>query len=206
MLADGLVTMYGIDRDAENPDGRFDEPQLDKVFEELAGASFGGGLYRVHMPSLANAWTDRIEEYFPELRDRLICFGYDWMGRQFCMDRERRDGRNFQVLLLDASTGEALEIPATMASLHIDELVQNGDRALALDYYADWREESGDDDFLPPDECVGYSVPLFLGGEDDVANLSRVNMEAYWAVLTQLRQGALELEPGTTIHDLELDW
>ena len=205
MLADGLATMYGIDRQPVPPDGRFSEPQLDKVFDELSGASFGGGLYRVHTPSMANAWTERVEEFFPELRDRFLCFGYDWLGRQFAMDRSRQNGRHYQVLLLDPSTGEALEIPATLDSLHIDELVQNGDVALALDFYADWREASGDDDFLPLEECVGYDVPLFLEGEDEVSNLSRIDMDVYWWVTAQLRHGTIELPAGGTVHDVPLD-
>ena len=205
MLADGLTMMYGLDRPPMKVDDDLGEPQLRPLFEELAAASFGGGLYRVHTPDLARLWTEKVEECFPEFADRVVCFACDWLGRQFALDRERRDGRRYLVTLLEPGTGDALEIPATIATLHTDELVQNGDAALALDFYADWREASGDDDYLELYECVGYGVPLFLGGADEVSNLGRIDMYAYWSVAAQLRHGESELPRGTTIHDVEFE-
>lgn len=206
MLADGIAMMYGLDRAPVPSAARFgDDTELDKVFAELGSASFGGGLYRVHAPELAPRWTRRVEEAFPQFRGRVVCFGSDWLGRQFAVDRHRRDGRHHLVLLLEPGTGEALEIPATVAALHTDELVHNGDAALAIDFYADWREATGDDAYLEPDECVGYDVPLFLGGDDDVSNLSRIDMDVYWAIIAQLRHGTLGLRPGATIRDVVRD-
>lgn len=202
MLADGLTMMYGLDRPAEPATTRYGDAQLDRVFAELAGASFGGGLYRVHVPEAAEEWTARAEEAFPELVDRMFVFGCDWLGRQFAADAQRARNRQPLVLLLDPATGDALEIPVTIADLHTDELVQYGDNALALEFYADWREASGDDDFLGPEDCVGYDVPLFLGGDDEVSNLSRIHMGAYWEVTTELRLGDLKLPPGGTLWDL----
>lgn len=203
MLADGLAMMYGLDRPPVPTSSPCGERQLDPVFGELAGASFGGGLYRVHTLDAAYDFTEQAEALFPELEGRLACFGYDWLGRQFALDRQRRQGKKHLVLLLDPATAEALEIPATVASLHTEELVHNAEAALALDFYADWREATGDDDFLEPHECVAYDVPLFLGGEDDVTQLGRIDMAAYWSVATGLRQGTLRLRRGTTIHDLD---
>ena len=202
MLADGLTMMYGLDRPPVPVSGRCGEPQLDRLFAELSAASFGGGLYRVHTPETAPAATDMVEELFPDFHGRVACFGADWLGRQFALDRDRRQGRSHLVVLFEPGTGDALEIPATVASLHTDELVHHGDAALALDFYADWRESTGDDDYLDLHECVGYDVPLFLGGEDDVSNLSRIDMDVYWTVTTQLRQGTARLRPGTRIRDV----
>ncbi|WP_434798222.1 T6SS immunity protein Tdi1 domain-containing protein [Terrisporobacter vanillatitrophus] len=33
---------------------------------------------------------------------------------------------------------------------------------------------------------MGYKVPLFLGGEDDISNLEEIDMEVYWSVTGQL--------------------
>lgn len=205
MLGDGLTMMYGLDQPPMKVDDDLGEPQLRPLFDELAAASFGGGLYRVHTPDLARLWTEKVGELFPEFTNRVVCFACDWLGRQFALDRQRRDGRRYLVTLLDPATGDAFEIPATIATFHTDELVQNGDAALALGFYADWREASGDDDFLELYECVGFGVPLFLGGPDTVSNLARIGMDVYWTIAAQLRHGELELPPGTTIHDVELD-
>lgn len=202
MLADGLAMMYGLDRPPVPATTRYGEAHLDRVFAELSAASFGGGLYRVHTPEGAEEWTSRAEEMFPELTDRMLVFGYDWLGRQFAADAHRMEGDHYQVLILDAGTAEALEVPTTVADLHVDELVQYGDAALAVDFYADWRESSRDEDFLAEGECVGYRIPLFLDGDDEVSNLARIDMEMYWTILTQLRHGGRELPPGATIQDV----
>ncbi|MDP9389040.1 MAG: DUF1851 domain-containing protein [Actinomycetota bacterium] len=205
MLGDGIATIYGLDRAPVPAAGGFGDRQLDRLFAELSGASFGGGLYRVHTPELARLWTHKAEQCFPEYRGRVVCFGYDWLGRQFALDREPRDGARHVVLLLEPGTGDVLEIPATVASLHTEELVQYGDAALALSFYADWREATRDEEYLQQDECVGYDVPLFLGGEDEVANLSRIDMDVYWTITAQLRHGTLRLPPGTTVRDVSRD-
>lgn len=202
MLADGLIMMYGLDRPPVPATTRLGVVQLDRLFAELAEASFGGGLYRVHAPDQAEEWTSRAGELFPELAERMFVFGCDWLGRQFAADAERMEGRHHLVLLLDPGTAEALEVPATVESLHTDELVQYGEAALAVGFYADWREATGDEEYLGGDECVGYDVPLFLGGEDEVSNLSRIDMDLYWTLVTRLRRGALRLPPGGTIRDV----
>ena len=202
VLADGLSMMFGMDRAPRPAVADFGDTQLDRLFTELSAASFGGGLYRVHTPALARTWTEKAEEFFPELGGRVVCFGCDWLGRQFALDRSRRQGGNHLVLLLDPGTADALEVPVTIATLHTDELVNNPDAALALTFYADWREATGDEAYLRAGECVGYEVPLFLDGEDEVSNLARIDMDVYWTITAQLRHGALRLRPGTAISDL----
>ena len=199
MLADGITMMYGLDHAPVPATATSGDKDLDRLFAELSAASFGGGLYRVHTPELALEWTEKVEELFPAFRDRVMCFGYDWLGRQFALDSRRHDGSHHLTLLFEPGTGEALEIPASIEDLHTEELVQHGDAALALDFYADWREATGDDDTLDLDECVGYDVPLFLDGPDEVENLVRIDMDAYWAVLTELHQGTRKLRRGSTI-------
>lgn len=205
MLADGITMMYGLDHAPVPATATSGDKDLDRLFAELSAASFGGGLYRVHTPELALEWTEKVEELFPAFRDRVMCFGYDWLGRQFALDSRRHDGSHHLTLLFEPGTGEALEIPASIEDLHTEELVQHGDAALALDFYADWREASGDDAYLGMGECVGYDIPLFLGGEDEVSNLSRIDMDVYWTLTAQLLHGTLQLPPGSTIRDVRQD-
>jgi hypothetical protein len=37
-------------------------------------------------------------------------------------------------------------------------------------------------------ECIGYRVPLFLGGSDTVENLEKVDLDVYWHLHGQLIQ------------------
>ncbi|WP_419465904.1 T6SS immunity protein Tdi1 domain-containing protein [Bacillus spongiae] len=39
---------------------------------------------------------------------------------------------------------------------------------------------------LQPDECIGYKVLLFLGGEDTEFNLEKREMVVYWNLCSQI--------------------
>ncbi|GAA1225930.1 hypothetical protein GCM10009676_04740 [Prauserella halophila] len=56
---------------------------------EFAGATFGGGLYRVHDDASGVRVLKLISEAFPEYVARVCPFGYDWLGRQFAVDSGR---------------------------------------------------------------------------------------------------------------------
>lgn len=57
---------------------------------EFAGATFGGGVYRVHDASSGAHALKMISEAFPEFVERVAPFGYDWLGRQFAGSSQSR--------------------------------------------------------------------------------------------------------------------
>ena len=57
---------------------------------------------------------------------------------------------------------------------------------------------------LKADECVGYRVPLFLGGQDVVDNLEVSDLGVYWSLCAQLRQGTRDLPTGTSIGSVSV--
>ncbi len=154
----------------------------------LGGVSLAGGLYRVFAPPDVQSWTTAGHLGFPALPSTIV-FAADWLGRLFAADTERLDGSRMpMVVLLEPGTGEALELPVSVAGLHTSELVAAPEAALAASFYAAWRAASGDEVPLRLDECVGYRVPLFLGGSDEVGNLERTDMDVYWALFGQMRE------------------
>jgi hypothetical protein len=169
---------------------------------EFAGATFGGGLYRVHDDTSGAQALTLIAEAFPEYATRVCPFGYDWLGRQFAVDSGRAVGGQPQVLLLEPGTGEALEIPLPFAAFHNEELIEYADAALATGFFDSWSAVNSDFVRLRRDQCVGYRVPLFLGGQDVIENLEVSDLEVYWSICGQLRRGALSLPPGTSINEV----
>ncbi|WP_326565906.1 T6SS immunity protein Tdi1 domain-containing protein [Amycolatopsis rhabdoformis] len=167
---------------------------------EFAGATFGGGLYRVHDHASGAQASTLIAEAFPEYATRVCPFGYDWLGRQFAVDSGRTVAGQPQVLLLEPGTGEALEVPLSFAVFHDKELVEYAEAALATGFFDSWSGENGDSVPLRRDQCVGYRVPLFLGGQDVIENLEVSDLEVYWSICGQLRRRALNLPPGTVIN------
>ena len=172
---------------------------------EFAGVSFRGGLYRVHDARTGPQALTLVAEGFPAFAARVRPFGYDWLGRQFAIDFGRIVGGQPQVLLLEPGTGEALEIPASFASFHDEELTESADAALAEEFFEAWSAGARDSLPLGRDQCVGYRVPLFLGGQDAVENLELSDLAVYWSVCAQLRQGVQPLPPETVIEGVTFE-
>lgn len=164
------------------------DPRLVDLIAMLGGCVAHGGLYRVHKAGSIVARTKMVEEAMPSMRGRVLCFGGDWLGRQFALDNLRSDAGENLVIMLEPGTGEALEIPVTVGRFHDSELVDYADAALATQFYEQWRAASGDDAPIDDRTCVGYRVPLFLGGADTVDNLERSDIEVYWHLMGELRE------------------
>jgi hypothetical protein len=167
-------------------------PRLDVVgyaafAQKHAGASFGGGLYRVHDSVTGPQAFAFVSDAFPEFAERVCPFGYDWLGRQFAVDSGRIENGQPQVLVLEPGAGAALEIPVDFVAFHDEELVEQSDAALASGFFGAWSEANPDALPLLRSQCVGYKVPLFLGGNDTVDNLEVSDLDVYWTIFGQLR-------------------
>lgn len=156
--------------------------------ERYAGCSFEGGLYRVHDASTGPLGLRVLHDAFPGSRERATPFAYDWLGRQFAVDTARLEGAEPLILLLEPGTGQALEIPLTFARFH-EQLDGLREPALANGFFLEWAEANPAAVPLAPTQCVGYGVPLFLGGEDVVSNLEIIDFDVYWTLCGQLLQG-----------------
>ena len=200
MAADDL-TMFGRFLERFSPEGAvgcsgeellsFIEPLpvgLPDLLIRFAGASFGDGLYRLFEPREIEAWTDLAGQAFPALRDRLLCFGTNWLGYQFALDVSREEAGEPLTVMLDPAAGESVEIPATIVGFHEDVVLEYTDALLGRTMFERWLAEGNP---TPPQGwCAGYRVPLFSGGEDDVANLELTEGRAYWGLMAQLREHA----------------
>lgn len=173
---------------------------LEVFLQTFAGRSFNRGLYRVHTPQSMLQWNQLALKAFPELPKGIFCFGYDWLGRQFCLDPSRMESGEPLVVMLEPGTGDYFEIPTSFQQFHNEELVNHADAALANGFHADWLKASNQ---VPAhSQCVGYNHPLFLGGNDDIANLTLSDMRIYWDVMVQLICKTRDLPPGTPIGEI----
>jgi hypothetical protein len=154
--------------------------------KEFQGQTFNKGLYRIHKISDLDKWNSILFDTFPSYKNKIFCFSYDWLGRQFALDFTRLLEGEPMILMLEPGTGEALEIPSTFLSFHEEELVEYQDAALAVEFFNEWKKENTKP--LDHNNCVGYKVPLFLGGEDEISNLEVSDMEVYWGIIGQLKK------------------
>lgn len=173
-------------------------PGFADFMAQNAGCSFSGGLYRIHAAPDIPRWTAFALEAFPQLDRGIAVFASDWSGRQFALNASTTVAPEPQCLMLDAGFGEVLRIPCTLAQLHESELVGQQEAALARSGYERWRASGGDAPAIH--QCVGYRIPPFLGGADELANRELIDMEVYWSLHAQLLARIRSLPPRTQIR------
>lgn len=209
MVFERFLSSFHMVPSSQEPRAVWAEPRLLSVrgYRELAGrfagCSFENGLYRLHDADSAPRIAAVVDEAFPAFAGRACAFGYDWLGRQFAIDRDRLLDDQPLVLLMEPGTGEALEVPLTFEAFH-DELVDIQEAALARTFFTRWANLNPASLPVGQDQCAGYRVPLFLGGSDTVENLELIDLEVYWSLCGQLRRGTLNLPAGTSIREVSV--
>lgn len=156
-----------------------------EFLRKFEGNTFAGGLYRIHKLDEIEKWDEIVTEAYPEFRGRIHCFGYDWLGRQFAIDKKRVKNDKPLILMFEPGTADVLEIPCDFEEFHELEIPEYHDACLASSFYKQWREEVDNRD-IEKSKCVGYKVPLFLGGTDDVSNLELSDIDVYWTICSEL--------------------
>jgi hypothetical protein len=170
------------------------------LYAPLAGSNFGSGIYRLYDVAEVNYWTKAVIAAFSEYRGRVICFGRDWLCNQFCLDCSNVNQGQVPVLLFEIATGQVLRIPETFDSFHEKLLIEEPNAAVAKRLFVEWIRK--DRRPLESRECVGYRVPLFLGGADELENLERMDVEVYWSLTEQLLEKSRNLPMGTELNEI----
>ena len=174
-----------------------DYPKLTAFFGEFGGCSFEGGLYRVVSSETVSRWDERIAVAYPEYEGLVTCFAFDWLGRAFALDWNRFEDTEPGILMFEIGTGYALRVPRNLETFHEEELTQYREEALAVSFFERWIAAGGSSP--SPDECVGYKKPLFLGGDDDLANLEIIDLDVYWHVTGQIAASARGKPEGSVL-------
>jgi hypothetical protein len=169
------------------------DPREWDFIDKNSGCSFGGGIYRIHSHASAFEVRSALQLGF-NVAD-VWPFGFDWLGRQFCAVGD-------SVELLEPGTGLRLAIPMSVSRFHGQELFTNHDAAVASTFFDRWLAAGNPGPGFH--ECVGYRVPLFLGGSDTIENLELIDAAVYWHLSSQLLAASRSLPPGSHIHDVDL--
>ena len=167
------------------------------LFRALGGARFADGAYRVHDPARALGWTDLAVAAFPQLQGQVLCFASDWVGRQFALSTEPASNGQPGVILIDVQSDEVLHTDRDLDAFHEDLLAIDPEPALALKRYSEWLAAGGAVPTLS--QCVEYTVPVYLGGASDLANMAITDMDVMWDIGGQVLRQVRALPEGTPV-------
>lgn len=160
------------------------------------------GAYRLHRKEDVVRFNACAAEVFLDRALQFQCFGADWMGRQFALDQGRMIKGDPQVAILDPATGEIFEIPCGYREFHEIEMIKYPNETVEYDRFKQWLSSGG----VAPKygECIGFRVPLFLGGKDAFDNLEVVDLDVYWSISGQILAQTRDLAIGTRIGGISV--
>ncbi|MDR3668691.1 MAG: DUF1851 domain-containing protein [Ignavibacteriaceae bacterium] len=150
------------------------------LIKECGGFSFRNGLYRTHTLESSIKWGLIISKFFPGYPGCLP-FGYDWMGCQLCVHRNYENN----IYMFDAATGKDYSAKSSLNDFHNEGLIYDRTSYLSEPIFIEALE------FLKLKKisyqnCLGFKIPLFLGGTDSFDNYESTDMEVYWEIQGQL--------------------
>lgn len=172
-------------------------PVVRPIVEAMSGVTLDSGFYRFHTTSSANMSTQRCAELIGGFADRYFCFAFDWLGREMAV-RMTSVNDQAKVIVVDPGAGEYLDPSMMLGDWH--DALASDDDPIAYSFYLEWRSLHPAVGELGFNDVVGYKVPLFLGGEDEVSNLEVCDREVYFEICTQLARGVKHLPEGQTVQ------
>ena len=164
----------------------------------LRGRSLGNGQMRLLGSISEPVARQAAAAAFPEFAARARPVAQDWLGRFYAVDAGTT--RRNLMLLLEPGSGEAFEIDDSFQRFFERTLVDEWDEFMEADLWAGYLRGGGQ----PPtaEQCVGFRVPLFMGGQGTPQNLELTDLTVYWAICGQLRLSLMGHAPGTPINRL----
>ncbi|GAX57814.1 T6SS immunity protein Tdi1 domain-containing protein [Streptomyces olivochromogenes] len=189
-MYENFLTTYPADENSEaEPISNSPLIGLDG-FRELAelgaGKGFGEGIIRIHSQEESDRAVHFIADEFPEYRGAVVPVAKDWLGRQYAVPIDSSSPRTDMVLLMEPGSGEAFEIDCGLIELFDQKMVSDPLTFLAADLFSEWQLEHPEP--IQAGKCVGFKVPLFLGGGGTVKNLELTDESVYWNLFGQLRK------------------
>lgn len=178
---------------------------LNELFELFNGESFDNGIYRIINFEETDTWSKRIYSVFPSFAGRIIPFGYDWLGRFFCLDLQRLQHSKPLILLFSHFTNEVLEIPEDLLGFHNSILVNQQDEALEAKMFQQFLICS-DLPSIETTQCAELVLPLYLGGIYNIENMKIFDVAASWDICAQLLSQVNSVEEGTNVNKISISY
>ena len=160
-----------------------DIEEANHFMSSYEGMTFGNLIYRIHLAQDIQKWSLIVKRIFPETIGNITCFGYDWLGRQFCII-SYGEISEIQIFRFDVSTNEAIILSSSFLEFHNTELTKNNEHVLSQNLFKQWINNNKKE--IYSNQCAGFIHPPILGGKLGIDNLKNIDLEVYWSILGQI--------------------
>lgn len=155
---------------------------LNNVVNTLGSSSYRKGLFRIYGESEIEENTKSVEEAFPNARDEIICFGRDWLNRQFAIRKKDSD----KIFRFDVVYNETIHILVDLKVFFEKEVLEHTNSLFSETYFHEWKTKNKGLT-LACNQCVDFKILPSLGGKDIVENLEITDSSVAWYMNLQLR-------------------
>jgi hypothetical protein len=166
---------------------------------DCGGMSFDNGLYTIHTFEDSIKWTNLLSKYFAKSQDSFLSFGHDWMGIQYCVSRNT----NECIYIYDPATHEEFLVDENLLDFHNTVLPNSKEDNLASDLFSEALKYLKIER-IDYKDCLGFKVPLFLNGKEEVSNYEICDIEFYWDNQFQIYNQIKDFPDGTHINNTTL--
>lgn len=192
----GFIDYFGLQDDiatkgksVEDFVSTFSKQQLDE------------GLFNIFDINDIDLWTMQMHDIYPNIKKSYRIFGFDWLGRCFGIISKKL-GKD-EILIFDPRDLEVYSIQCNFLDFINEEIPQNPEKYLLLNSFEQWKKLTNKQ--IPEMHCVGYNVPLFLGGQGTLENLEVTDMDVYWSITAQLKEAISDLDEGTVVEGFTIE-
>ncbi|MFB9235650.1 hypothetical protein ACFFWC_08865 [Plantactinospora siamensis] len=151
---------------------------LRDLVTKVGGCTLDHGFYRFHTARTATEANVACAALIDGFAGRFHCFAFDWLGREIAVNVR---GRRPAVIVVDPGWGEYCRTDCELDEWH--DVMCGEDDLLAHSFYQEW-QQANPGIVLRFDQVVGYRIPLFLGGPEEVSNLELTDREVYFELST----------------------
>jgi hypothetical protein len=148
----------------------------------FSGRQFGDGLLTVFFNGDLKKWHANVYNAFPITQGEFVLFGHDWLGN--CLGIATDGPSKGNVVIFEIGTAEILSTGCDFQTFLNNEIPNNGNASLSSIFYREWLNKKGTS--VKYGRCIGYKIPLFMGGKDDITNLEDSDMDVYWSIISQV--------------------
>jgi len=160
----------------------FNNIYLNEIINKFGSTSFNNGLFRIYNAKEVRHNTKKVEEAFPNAKNKIISFGRDWINREFAVKIEEP----YHIFQFDIDFNDVLDIPVDLKTFFEEEVIEYTNSLFAEYFFYQWQKSTQNRTLLC-NECVTYKIPMSLGGKDEVNNLEICDSDISWEINSQLK-------------------
>lgn len=185
MIFKRFLEEYRITREVQGEKPILNDRMASSGIQELPLGVYNNGIYTFVTRAEATVLNELAARVFSLTAGKVTVYAVDWMGRLFASNANFLDSAGSSTMFcLDFADATSFTTEVDFETFHNRTAVDMKRELFNLDQYDDWIAHGP----APSDaeSCIGYKIPLFLGGKDCRENMELTDRAVYLHLQAEL--------------------